>query len=496
MKRLELGDNVAISTSYNLQGWIDAIECSMSSSLGDGLVLSEDVFNEQLSYYDPADDNSTPRYSGKISEQRWAHGSIINGFNGFAYTYDSMGRLTDARTFMSSTSQNKPLIGTTREQIAYDKNCNVVQLSDTRGTSSTTTRNYAVQGNQVIQLSVNGNNLGYPTYDERGNMTQNVEAGLQMSYNLCNLPKQITAEDGTLVNYTYFADGTKFKAVDATGNGFVYTGSLRWSVEDGVLTPESIAITGGRAVFADNSWATNYYITDHLGSVRAVTDAEGEVLDTFDYMPYGSEISSTSSTTTDYRFTGKELQSKVNNSIYDSFARFQNTYGRFMSIDPKAESFYNISPYTYCAGDPVNLVDPDGEKIKVIANDEIHFWREYNGEWGFYNNDNELYIGDDEFANAASAALTHLMKYSPTGFELVEYLSNHISEIQLLNTPKSGWHKGNLGWNINNPEAVPTTEGLQANAIVNLGHELAHAQYEFTGGEKGTWFQYTNKKVK
>ena len=113
-------------------------------------------------------------------------------------------------------------------------------------------------------------------------------------------------------------------------------------------------------------WSANYYITDHLGSVRAVTDAEGEVLDTFDYMPYGSEISSTSSTTTDYRFTGKERQSMVNNSIYDSFARFQNTYGRFMSIDPKAESFYHISPYTYCAGDPVILVDPDGEATKAL----------------------------------------------------------------------------------------------------------------------------------
>ena len=138
---------------------------------------------------------------------------------------------------------------------------------------------------------------------------------------------------------------------------------MRWSVENGALTPESIAITGGRAVYSNNSWAANYYIADHLGSVRAVTDAEGEVLDTFDYMPYGSEISSTSSTTTDYRFTGKERQSMVNNSIYDSFARFQNTYGRFMSIDPKAESFYHISPYTYCAGDPVNLVDPDGRDI-------------------------------------------------------------------------------------------------------------------------------------
>ena len=113
-----------------------------------------------------------------------------------------------------------------------------------------------------------------------------------MSYNLCNLPKQITAVNDKTVKSTYFADGTKFKAVDTTGNGFVYTGSLRWSVENGALTPESVAITGGRVVYSNNSWATIYYITDHLGSVRAVTDAEGEVLGTSDYMPYGSEISS------------------------------------------------------------------------------------------------------------------------------------------------------------------------------------------------------------
>ena len=205
-----------------------------------------------------------------------------------------------------------------------------------------------------------------------------IEAGLQMSYNLCNLPKQITTVNGKTVKYTYFADGTKFKAVDAIGNGFVYTGFLRLSVENGTLTPESMAITGGRAVCdSTNMWSANYYITDHLGSVRAVTDAEGEVLDTFDYMPYGSEISSTSSTTTDYRFTGKERQSMVNNSIYDSFARFQNTYGRFMSIDPKAESFYHISPYTYCAGDPVNLVDPDGKEFTEALEAEVSKLEKY-----------------------------------------------------------------------------------------------------------------------
>ena len=112
---------------------------------------------------------------------------------------------------------------------------------------------------------------------------ENIDEGLQISYNLCNLPKQITAANGTSVKYSYFADGTKFKAVNAAGNGFAYTGSLRWSVHNGVLTPESVAITGGRALYNDveEPWSANYYITDHLGSVRAVTDAEGEMLENY-----------------------------------------------------------------------------------------------------------------------------------------------------------------------------------------------------------------------
>jgi hypothetical protein len=32
-------------------------------------------------------------------------------------------------------------------------------------------------------------------------------------------------------------------------------------------------------------------------------------------------------------------------------------------MDPLAEKYYHLSPYAYCAGDPVNLVDPDGRKI-------------------------------------------------------------------------------------------------------------------------------------
>ena len=60
-----------------------------------------------------------------------------------------------------------------------------------------------------------------------------------------------------------------------------------------------------------------------------------------------------------YRFTGKELGDET--GLYDFSARFlQTSLGRFTTLDPMAEKYPGISPYAYCNGNPVNLVDPDG----------------------------------------------------------------------------------------------------------------------------------------
>ena len=59
---------------------------------------------------------------------------------------------------------------------------------------------------------------------------------------------------------------------------------------------------------------------------------------------------------TDYLYTGKESQNALFGiNWYDSAARFQTTDGIFTSIDPLAEKYYHISPYAYCAGNPVNV---------------------------------------------------------------------------------------------------------------------------------------------
>ena len=49
------------------------------------------------------------------------------------------------------------------------------------------------------------------------------------------------------------------------------------------------------------------------------------------------------------------------------WARYLDTEGHFTSLDPLCEKTYPISPYSFCAGDPVNYVDPDGKIEWPIA---------------------------------------------------------------------------------------------------------------------------------
>ncbi len=146
---------------------------------------------------------------------------------------------------------------------------------------------------------------------------------------------------------------------------YIYAGPFRLVQEmfPASITLESVATVGGRIVKNGNNLQPRYYITDHLGSTRVVLDNFGSVLERYDYYPYGEivPVSVAFSGNTDYLYTGKESQNALFGiNWYDSGARFQTTDGIFTGIDPLAEKYYLLSPYAYCAGNPVNCVDLKG----------------------------------------------------------------------------------------------------------------------------------------
>ena len=71
-----------------------------------------------------------------------------------------------------------------------------------------------------------------------------------------------------------------------------------------------------------------------------------------------------------YKFNGKELQDELGLNLYDYGARnYDPALGRWMNIDPKAEKYFQYSPYVYVANNPLIYVDPDGKDL-ILAGDK------------------------------------------------------------------------------------------------------------------------------
>ncbi len=82
--------------------------------------------------------------------------------------------------------------------------------------------------------------------------------------------------------FTYGSDGRKLSARAGTG-GFEYLGSLIYAYRGGTLSLAQ-AVTDEGTI---QSAGVNYFIRDHLGSVRAVVDHTGKIVERNDYYPFG-----------------------------------------------------------------------------------------------------------------------------------------------------------------------------------------------------------------
>ncbi len=103
-----------------------------------------------------------------------------------------------------------------------------------------------------------------------------------------------------------------------------------------------------------------HLLADHLGSTRAALDADGNVVARFEYGPHGETATSGTGTAAElpYRYTGHPYDEAQ--GLYETPARtYDPTVGRFLSVDAARHS---TSPYNYAGNNPINKIDPDGQK--------------------------------------------------------------------------------------------------------------------------------------
>ena len=405
----ERGSNDALSStySYNVRSWLTGIDGSL--------------FKETLHYNELRSDrlgNDRRRFGGDVSSMEWRSGAG-NGTRSYDFSYDGLGRLVSA----DYGEYGDHVVGY-GASYSYDNMGNLLSLSregdmtsSLKGIVDNLSMTY--DGNMLASVSdsapapsVTGSAdfrdgvseaVEY-TYDRNGNMTSDLNRKVSLiSYNRQNRPARMRHAGGT-ETFTYLPDGTKrgrtFLGKDRSLSRTEYRGNL-------VCADDSlkyILFDGGLIAMDRAEPEYLFFLRDHLGSTRVVARSNGKAVQVNHYYPYGMAYASgrmsgnaeahpvtgeggnvidgdleigggtggmelaRPGASQPYRFLGNELYTSNSLGLYDFSARmYDPALGRFLSVDPMAESYRHLSPYAYCAGNPVVYVDKDGQVIGRVV---------------------------------------------------------------------------------------------------------------------------------
>jgi len=248
-----------------------------------------------------------------------------------SYGYDASGELVSATHPASS--------GLANESYSYD-------ASGNRSTGATVSTYDAAN-----RLTSDGA-FTY-LYDASGDLVSKTPPGggaaTRYSWNADHQLVGITYPDGTTSTYRYDPLGRRIAAND---NGhetrFAYDALGVHADYDGSNALQASYMGGLERV---SQGQPSFYLTDALGSVRALTDANGAITGTYGYDSFGRPAAANAAPSRS-TFTGYQYDQM--SGLYYAGARYYDpTTGRFLSEDP----IPSVNRYPYAANDPVDNVD-------------------------------------------------------------------------------------------------------------------------------------------
>jgi RHS repeat-associated protein len=375
LNQLILGATPAqtINYFYNERDWLT--QCASSN------------FWEHLGYNLAQEIGGTPQWNGNISWTSY----FMNNVNvtipemgqyppsapnttstvGYLYSYDHANRLLSANyggyiwNVWGTTSIY------TMPAIRYDSSGNIRSLQrygNSQSMMDNLSYSYTAGTNRLASIT---NSVGSATqtytYDANGNATSDSYRGIAfIIYDINNLPVTVYKTSGAIVQYYYDAIGNRIQKYDGSANTWYVQGADGKTevITTATTTAPTYTMDNAGQILRNGSTLTRYYyLKDHLGSIKMMVDASGNVQSYNDYYPYGMTMpgrSGVNGADTRFRFTGKERDIE---SGFDYFgARYYDSrIARWMSVDPLAGKYLDIAPYVYTHDNPINRLDPDGK---------------------------------------------------------------------------------------------------------------------------------------
>ena len=375
------GNAGSVHYAYNIRNWLKETKSDR---------FSQNLWYETTGAY--------PCFNGNISRLQWQSGKdhVLRGYD---FAYDGLNRLEES-TYAEGADMSQNKNRYSENVLSYSANGSIERLQrygkkNNGAFGLIDDLTYSYNGNQIKAISDKAGSLLYDGsfdfkdganadveyfYDANGALVKDLNKGISnIEYDVLGNLKCITFNNGFKTKYVYDAAGNKLRTTheSAVTNTTDYIGNFIF--EDGKL--DKYLFDGGYCSFNNGQNPTfHYYEKDHLGSVRMVVNENGTIEQVNHYYPFGGVYGDLSynSETQRNKYIGKEFDHMHGLDWYDHGARMYDAAKvSWDRVDRLGEKYTQLSPYLYCASNPVVFLDADGCKVS-LSGDSVNVERFVN----------------------------------------------------------------------------------------------------------------------
>jgi len=185
--------------------------------------------------------------------------------------------------------------------------------------------------------------------------------------------------------------------------------------------------------------------------------------------------------------TGQVKVFGLNGNLVEDFILPPEILARFLSVDPRAEKYYDMSPYNYVANNPIRNIDPNGDTIAVAIGGTNYKYI----EGSFYDRSGTVFNPEEgTFGHGILTALNDIAGGGEFGKNFIGQLTS-MSEYVTIGESKYGRNVtagAKVHAELGEIQSANTQKGFQPIPFdIILGHELSHAYSNVKGATFGDW---------
>jgi len=233
--------------------------------------------------------------------------------------------------------------------------------------SATNVNGYMVTGTFGVNVT-GGTPIQELTYDANGNLTYDgTTTSTSYVWDAANRLVKIWygtvgSSASTVMSYDGMGRRVQIEEISTSGS-VTSTKNLVWEGTT-ICEEKNASGTVTKAYFPQGvriSGSDYFYTRDHLGSIRELMDASGNVQARYSYDPYGRQTQVSGTMSADFGFTGDYYHS-ASGLCLTVYRAYSPNLGRWINRDPSDDPERTIGPnlYEYATDNPISNIDPTG----------------------------------------------------------------------------------------------------------------------------------------